>query len=600
MYLRRNRRQKNGQQYEYWSLVESYRSERGPRQRVVATLGKLPGLDEDERAGWEEIARLLDGAVREPAAEQLLGAAAAPPSPPPPQWAQVDLSRVRVERVRQFGQVYLALALWRRLGLHEFLAARLPRGREAVDWATVATILCLGRFCAQASELALSERWYGQTALDDLLGVGPQAVYDNRLYRGLDELLPLRQELFGHLKERYESLFGARFEFLLYDITSTYFEGQCAGNPQAQRGYSRDQRPDCKQVCIGLVVTPEGLPLAYEVFAGNRADVTTVEEIVELMEQKYGKAERIWALDRGMVSEENLDYLREKEALYIVGTPKGRLKAFAQGLLENKDWQEVEPGVEVKVLAHPDGQGRERYVLCRSRARQEKEKAMLRGQQQRLRQKLQQIDAALRKKPSRSPKVIERRIGKWLGRNTAAEKLFEVEVLLNPEGSAVGLRLLEDPDKVDWAQSAHGAYLLRTNCTEEDPRKLWHWYIQLTEVEDAFRTSKSDLGLRPVFHHKEDRVQAHILVCFLALAMWRVLELWLKARAMGDTARQVVQELATIHSMDLVLTVRERGQTRLRIVGKPEPLAADLLAHLGLKLPARPKIIENVVEKNGP
>lgn len=499
--------------------------------------------------------------------------------------------------MRQFGQVYLALALWRRLGMHDFLAAHCQRGRERVDWGTVAAILCIGRFCAQASELALSERWYGQTALDDLLGVGGEAVYDNRLYRGLDELLPLREALFGHLKERYESLFGTRFEFLLYDITSTYFEGQCLRNPQAQRGYSRDQRADCKQVCIGLVVTPEGLPLAYEVFDGNRADVTTVEEIVDLMEKKYGAAERIWAMDRGMVSEENLDYLREKGALYIVGTPRGRLKHFEKQLLEKKDWQEVEPGVEVKLLPHPDGESHERYVLCRSRARHEKEAAMLRGQQARLRSKLGQIDAALRKKPAKSPKVIERRIGRWLGRNTAAEKLFSVEVLIEKD-CAVALRIVEDPGKKDWLQAAQGAYLLRTNCTEEDPRKLWRWYIQLTEVEDAFRTSKADLGLRPVFHQKQERVAAHILVCFLALAMWRVLELWLKARAMGDTARQVVQELATIHSMDLLLTIREHGQTRLRIVGKPESLAADLLANLGLKLPARPKIIENVVEKN--
>lgn len=332
MFLRRNRRHKSGELYEYWTLVESVRTERGPRQRVVATLGKLPGLDADERAGWEEIARLLDGTPRpEPAAELF----AAPPAVAPPQWAQVDLARVRVERVRQFGGAYLALALWRRLGLHEFLAAQMPRGREHIDWATVAAILCIGRFCAQASELALCERWYGQSALDDLLGVGAEAVYDNRLYRGLDALLTLRTALFGHLKERYESLFGARFEFLLYDVTSTFFEGQCAGNPQAQRGYSRDQRPDCKQVCIGLVVTPEGLPLAYEVFAGNRADVTTVEEIVDLMEAKYGAAERIWAMDRGMVSEDNLDYLRAKRALYLVGTPKGRLKRFEQELLES-------------------------------------------------------------------------------------------------------------------------------------------------------------------------------------------------------------------------------------------------------------------------
>jgi hypothetical protein len=285
MFLRRNRKRKNGEVYEYWTLVESVRTSRGPRQRIVAMLGKLPGLDEDERAGWEEITRLLDGRSREDTQGDLFREAS-----DPPQWAQVNLSEVRVERVREFGKVYVALALWRRLGLHEFFEQNARQGRERIDWATVACILSLGRFCAQSSELALSENWYAHTALDDLLGVCASDVYDNRLYRGLDEVLPLREALFEHLRERYRSLFGSRFEFLLYDITSTYFEGQCERNPQAQHGYSRDKRPDCKQVCIGLVVTPEGLPLAYEVFAGNRADVTTVEEIVDLMEKKYGCA----------------------------------------------------------------------------------------------------------------------------------------------------------------------------------------------------------------------------------------------------------------------------------------------------------------------
>jgi len=317
----------------------------------------------------------------------------------------------------------------------------------------------------------------------------------------------------------------------------------------------------------------------------------------DLMERKYGAAERIWAMDRGMVSEENLDYLRGKRALYIVGTPKARLKRFERELLENKHWQEVEPGVEVKLLACPDTEETERYVLCRSRARHEKEAAMLRGQQERLRTKLIQIDASLRKNPSPKPETIERRIGKWLGRNTAAEKIFTVEVLLEA-GCAVGLRVTEDPAKLQWASAAHGAYLLRTNCTEEYPQKLWRWYIQLTEVEDAFRTGKGDLGLRPVYHQKEDRVQAHIFVCFMALAMWRSLECWLAAKGLGNTARQVIRELATIHSMDVVLPVRDHGQTRLRLVSKPETLAADLLARMGLKLPSRPKTIKNVVEKN--
>jgi transposase len=594
MFLRRNRRHKQGESYEYWTLVESVRTARGPRQRVVATLGKLPGLDEDERAGWDEIARLLDGRPRNHLRGELFRQRAEEP-----QWANVNLSAIRIERVRHFGKVYVALALWRRLGLHDFFERHARHGREQVDWSTVACILSLGRFCEQGSELSLSESWYAHTALDDLLGVGVKQVYDNRLYRGLDEVLPLRERLFEHLRERYQSMFGSRFEFLLYDVTSTYFEGQCVRNPQAQRGYSRDNRPDCKQVCVGLVVTPEGLPLAYEVFAGNRADVTTVEDIVDLMEKKYGRAERIWAMDRGMVSEENLEYLRERKAQYIVGTPKSRLKKFEEELLEKKDRQEVEPGVDVKLIDHPDGEGQERYVLCRSAARHEKEAAMLNRQRDRLRAKLDQIDARLKKHKSKA-EPIERRIGKWLGRNTAAEKIFDVEVVTDEYGWATGLCIEEDEGKLNWAHAAHGAYLLRTNCPEQDPRQLWRWYIHLSEVEDAFRTSKSDLGLRPIYHQREDRVQAHILVCFLTLAMWRSLEMWLKAKGLGDCARQLLKEVDGIHSMDLVLPVKNSIEVRLRLVAKPDKLAADLLARMQLKLPTRPKKVQNVVEKNGP
>lgn len=592
MFLRRNQRRKGGVVHEYWTLVESVRTARGPRQRVVATLGKLPGLDDDERASWEEIAQLLDGCPRRPEQGDLFRN-----EPDPPKWAQVDLSGIRVERVREFGKAYLGLALWRRLGLHEFFAAHVRQGREQVDWATVACILSLGRFCAQSSELALSEHWYATTALDDLLGVSAEEVYDSRLYRGLDELLPLRDELFGHLRERYRSLFGSRFEFLLYDVTSTFFEGQAERNPQAQRGYSRDSRSDCKQVCIGLVVTPEGLPLAYEVFAGNRADVTTVKAIVDLMERKYGRAERIWAMDRGMVSEDNLDYLRERQALYIVGTPKGRLRQFERELHDHQDWKQVEPGVEVKLIAHPDGHGQERYVLCRSEARHEKEAAMLRRQCDRLRAKLTEIDASLRKRPQ-TLDVAGWRIGKWMGRNTAAEKVFRVEVITE-DNKAVGLRIEEDQDKLAWAHASEGAYLLRTNCTEEDPCQLWRWYIHLTEVEDAFRVGKSDLGLRPVYHQREDRVQAHIMVCFLALAMWRCLEMWLTSKSLGDCARQVLEQMATIHSMDVVLPVKGNSTVRLRLVAKPEKLAADLLSHMQLRIPSRPKTIQNVVETFG-
>jgi transposase len=593
MFLRRNRRRKNGESYEYWTLVESVRTANGPRQRIVANIGKEPGLNEDERYGWEHIGKLLDG--QEGCDESQLALFEEEIKAPLPQWAEVNLSSISIERVREFGKVYLSLALWRRLGLKQFFEEHIEQGKGSVSWSDIALLLATGRFCDQSTELALSERWYASTALGDILGIDEDKIYENRLYRGLDKVLPLRKKLFAHLKGRYESWFGTRFEFLLYDITSTYFEGECLRNPQAQRGYSRDKRPDCKQVCIGLVVTPEGLPLAYEVFAGNRADVTTIEDMVELMEKDYGSAERIWVMDRGMVSEDNLEYLQSKQARYIVGTPKSHLKKFEQALLDEADWQEVKSGVEVKLLKHPDGLQTEQYVLCRSRDRQEKESAMLRGQQTRLRKKLEAIDASLRKRPQQADK-IERQVGRWLGRNTLAERLFTVTVNLNETKMAVSLTITENPQKSDWVQTTHGSYLLRTNCLDEDPKSLWKWYIQLTQIEDAFRCSKSDLGLRPIYHHREDRVQAHILICFLSLVMWRFLEMWLKSKGLGNCARQLLLELDKIRSMDIVVPLRNNKQARLRIVGKPEKLASDLLRNMGLKIPTRPKILENVVE----
>ena len=590
MFLRRNRRLKNGDVHEYWTLVESVRTERGPRQHIVATLGKLPSLDDVEHAGWEEIARLLDGRKRTDTTPSLFGEK----PKEPPQWAQVDIRGVRVERVREFGKVYLGLALWRRLKLHEFFASHIEVGKEQVDWATVACILALGQLCAQRTELALSEQWYATTALDDLLGVNSALVYDNRLYRALDQVEPLRETLFSFLRNRYETLFGKRFEFLLYDITSTYMEGQAERNPMARHGYSRDKRSDCKQVCIGLVVTPEGLPLAYEVFDGNRADVTTVEDIVDLMERKYGRAQRIWAMDRGMVSEENLDYMRQRNALYIVGTPKGRLRKFERQLHDTSNWHEVEKGIAVKLIDHPDSNGQERYIICRSISRHEKEAAMLRRQKERLLDQLHKIDAGLKKRPQKLEHTGWR-IGKWMGRNTIAAKILQIEII-EDAGMAIGLKIAVDENKEAWAAAAQGTYLLRTNCIEQDPAKLWQWYMQLTEVEDAFRISKSDLGLHPVYHQREDRVRAHIMICFLALVMWRYLEMWLDGRKMGCCARQVLDQMATIHSMDVILPIKDKAELRLRVVSKPEKLTADLLSHLGLSLPNKPKIIENVVE----
>lgn len=593
MYLRRHRRRTQGQTYEYWTLVESRRTANGPRQHTVATLGKLPGLDSHVQAGWESLDDLLEG--RTPAIQPELGGAVATSQP---QWREVDVRSVRVERVREFGQPYLGLSLWRRLGLHTLLNKLIVPGREGVSWERTACLLTLARFCAQESELGVAQRWYQRTALEDLLGVPWEKVNEDRLYRGLDVLHEHKEELTQHLLQKYQSWFGVGFEFLIYDVTSTFFEGQALGNTKAARGYSRDNRPDCKQVCIGLVASAEGLPLAYEVFAGNRADVTTVQEIIEVMEAKYGQANRIWVLDRGMVSEENIDYLRERGAQYIVGTPKVQLRRFEAQLLEDKDWKQVRPDVEVKLLPHPDGQGREQFVLCRSQARRQKEKAMLERQEQCLWQKLFEMDQGLQKRPAPVDQ-IERRVGRWLGRYPAADKLFDVEVLKDQAGRACGLSVACLLDRSQWARQAHGAYLLRTNCTEQDPAKLWEWYLQLQQAESAFRTAKSDLNLRPIFHHKTERVEAHILVCFLSLALWRTLEMWMRGKGLGTCARQLVGEIATIKSLDILLPVKTlEGVTelRLRTVARPERMVAELLQRLGLQLPQQSRVIQNAVE----
>lgn len=600
MFLRRNRRTVNGECYEYWTLVKTVRTAQGPRQEIVATLGKEPGLESRTRHGWEQVADLLEG--RTPAVQGQLGEDLS--SAPQAQWAQVDLRGVCVERVREFGQVYLALSLWRRLGLHTLLKELIEAGHEDVPWELTACILTVARFCGQRSELEVAERWYADSALEDLLGVPFSQVNDVRLYRGLDVLHAHKEQLCQHLLKRYQDWFGVEFEFLLYDVTSTYFEGQALGNAKAARGYSRDHRPDCKQVNIGLVVTPDGLPIGYEIFAGNTADVTTVEEMVELMENKYGQAKRIGVMDRGLVSEDSIDFLRARDARYLVGTPKSQLKAFEAQLLDQENWAEVQAGVEVKLVAHPDGGTDEQFVLCRSSARREKEVAMLELARQRLRAKLDQTHASLQKRPARDPGVIERRMGRWLGRFPAAERLIEVTVERNAQGQASGLKITERAQRAAWAAHAHGAYLLRTNCLEKEPAKLWRWYMQLSQAEEAFRISKSDLSLRPVFHQKAQRVEAHILVCFLTLTLWRTLEMWMRGKGLGNCSRQLLKEVATVRSLDVVLPVKESEsqqtrELRLRVVARPDRMVAELLVRLGLELPSVPRIVQNVVEKNG-
>jgi transposase len=589
MFLRRNTKKKGGADYECWTLVESVRTARGPRQRVVTTIGKLPGLDREERIGWDEIGRILSGKPRP--APELFDQPEDPPS-----WATVNLSCVRVERLRHWGDVYLGLLLWNRLGFAEFGKEQMPSGREEIPWSIMAAILVLARFCAPSSELQIAESWYDKTALDDLLGVPGEKIGDDRLYRALDALLPHKDELCRHLQKRYGDLFGSTFDFLFYDITSAYFEGSAQANPQAKRGYSRDGRPDCPQVCIGLVTTREGLPVAYEVFDGNRPDVTTTQQMVEIMEAKYGKANRVWVMDRGMVSEANLAYLRSTGARYLVGTPKSLLKKFEHQILE-QSWEKVQPGIDVQLCRSPEGTD-ETFILCRSAARKEKENAILKRFVHSLETSLHKMAEQAQAGKARDRQKVERQIGRLLERNSRGASLFSIEVMETGEGkkARLSIKITKNEDRYQRALETGGSYILRTNWGETDAKTLWNTYIQLTEVEDSFRTEKYDLGMRPIFHHKQDRTQAHILVCFLALTLWRTLQQWMKASGLGTAPRKLLEELRELKSLDVLLTTREKT-IRLRMVATPPRELKMLLQRMKILIPNRPKMIQNVVEK---
>jgi transposase len=580
VFLRRHYRRQHGQRQAYWALVESYRTERGPRQRVISYLGNL---EEPVRrgvllaAGGEDVATQLPLPGTEAPAAARIDA----------EWVEVDVKRVRIERSRAFGGAWVGLQVAERLGLPAFLRETVRTGCEEIPWPLMALVLVLGRLCHPGSELSLAEQGYERTALAELVGVPAAKVNDDRLYRALDRLLPSKKALEKHLKTRLGELFALEYDLLLYDVTSTFFEGQAERNPQAQRGYSRDQRPDCKQVCIALVVSREGMPLGYEVFAGNRTDVTTVEEIVEKIEGQYGVADRIWVMDRGMVSEDNLEFLRSKQRRYVVGTPKGQLRRFEAEIV-GKGWSEVHPGLEVKLCPAPDGE--ETFILCRSADRKEKERAMHERAAARLEAGLQDLAAACAKGTSATRTVaqVERRVGRLLEKATRAARLFQVEVRpaedSEPHGP-VTLTWTRHPVWSEWATLSEGCYLLRTNVTGWTGEALWKAYIQLTEAEAAFRIQKSDLALRPIWHQKEDRVQAHLLVCFLGYVLWKTLGKLCQAAGLGDCPRKVFDELSQLRSVDVVLPTRHGVEIRRRCVERPDTHQAILLQRLGLHLP---------------
>jgi transposase len=430
------------------------------------------------------------------------------------------------------------------------------------------------------------------------LGLPAERVNDDRLYRALDQLLPHKEAIERHLVKRLGELFDLSYDLLLYDVTSTYFEGLAARNPLAQRGHSRDHRPDCKQVCIALVVTREGMPLGYEVFPGNRTDVTTVEEIVETMEARYGMAERVWVMDRGMMSAENVEWLQETGRRYLIGTPRSELKRWSREIADAQDWRRVRDGVEAKLCRGPEGV--ETFLLCRSADRRAKEKAMHERFAKRIEARLRSLGRRLERSRQRLDReVIGRQIGRILGANSRAAGRYHVQVV-DDSTRASGLRLVwsAKPEWDAWAWHSEGTYILRTNVADWTSEELWRTYIQLTEAEAAFRIHKSDLSIRPIWHQKAERVQAHILVCFLAYVLWKTLEQWQQRAGLGHSPRTILEEIGRVQSTDVVLPLADEPDRELRIrcVVRPDQAQALLLDRLGLRLPERLHIPPRVAE----
>jgi transposase len=577
MYLRHTTIRKDGKVHRYWRLVRSVRVGRRVIQQTVAQLGELDGRGHVQARA---LARRLIGA---PERAQLFDDGSAHMTVP------VQLKGIRIERPRQFGDVYLALALWRGTGLEALCEQLLPIGKERIAWSKMAAVLVAARFCEPSSELHIAEDWYRRTALSDLLQLGDEEVNKDRLYRALDHLLAYKAELEAHLSQRCGELFAIQNEVLLYDVTSTYFEGQAEANPQARRGYSRDHRPDCKQVCIALVVTFDGFPLGYEVFAGNTHDSRTLQTIVATMEARHGVLGRVWITDRGMASADNLTWLRQTGRRYIIGAPKSELKKFALELARPDGWRMVNEGVEVKLTRHPETD--ETVILCRSADRRIKERAMHDKFSQRIEEAFGRLAARLACSKKRiDPTTVNRQIGRILQQNQRSAARFAIK--LEPDGCPAGFRLgvVYNAAFDDWAALSEGAYLLRSNITDWSDRQLWKAYIQLTQAEAAFRIQKDQLNLRPIWHQREDRVQAHILVCFLAFVLWKTLEMWQSRAGLGNSPRIILEELKRIQSQDVVLPIAAHRQLRLRCVTQPDPAQAILLDRLGISLPKRMRL----------
>jgi len=591
MFLRPNRRTKDGKDHSYWSLVETIRTPDGPRQRTLCYLGELNG---SAQARWLKTIEVFNEQGEKQQLKLFPAQAEAPADDP--QVARVLLHKVRLERTRQFGSCGLGLELWKRLELDQFFAGLVDQEGTDVAWSRVAAVLAINRLCAPGSELAIEQRWYPSTSLDDLLGIEEGKINDSRLYRCLDRILPHKTKLEQHLKQRYGELFGAEFDVLLYDLTSTYVEGAAEKNPMMRRGYSRDHRSDCEQMVIALIVNSEGFPFSYETFDGNRADVSTMETILRMVERKYGKARRLWVMDRGIVSEENLQAIRKRGGQYLVGTPRSQMKQFEEELLKD-DWTQVRADVEVKKVAIPRGE--ETYILCRTAGRREKEQAIRSRFSTRMEEALKRLGKTIQTGRLKDRNKMERRLGRIQAKHPQVSDLYDVALGDTPEGIRLQWSIKED--RQVWRGLREGAYMLRTNLQTGTTEQLWSQYMQLTEAEASFRALKSELSIRPLFHQLEPRVKAHVMVAFLGYALWVTLKHLLKRRAaivaqpprsgvsnaQPFSARKALALLSTLQSADIVLPTTDGREIRLRRITEPTTEQNALLQQLSLTLPER-------------
>ena len=578
MFLRSHKRIKDGKQHRYFSIEESRRVGGGKSvQRRVLYLGEI---NDSQQAAWRKSLEVFDEADHRYTTLSLF-----PEDREIPRDAvdslQVKLSEMQLRRPRAFGNCWLGCELWRHLRLDEFWRRKLPLGREAVRWAQVVELLAVNRLIDPGSEFRLHRQWFERSAMDELLGADFAVAAKDRLYRCLDRLLEHRQELFTHLRQRWQDLFDARFDLLLYDLTSTYVEGEAEQIPKARRGYSRDKRFDCKQVVIALVVTPQGFPLAYEVMAGNTSDRNSLRGFLEKIEARYGKARRVWMMDRGIPSEELLAEMRapEREMFYLVGTPRGKIRQYEQQWLA-LPWSKVRDSVEVKLFAD----GSEMYVLAKSEGRRAKETAIRRRKLARLLWKLRAMRRSL---PERDALLM--RIG---AAKSEAGRAFGFVRLTLPkakeEVTRLSFQFRLDKKKLEAAELLDGHYLLRTNLTGEDPAVLWDRYIQLTQIEEAFKCLKSELGIRPIGHQTAARVEAHILVAFLGYCLMVTLKQRLRAHAPGLTPRAVLDKLAAIEMLEVWFPTTDGRWLVMPRYTQPEAEQRLLLHKLKLHLPAQP------------